>query len=214
MSSYGASPIIDYGVINFVRNRREAKADFLRVGHTVPVHHLLRFLTKQWKLPDPGIIVQVTGSAQGFDLPPNLVTPITEGIVEAASVAEAWIITGGFDAGVMSLVGSAVARWKHKCDNTPLLGVGSWNSVQHKGMLENACGNRVSYYSAGRNTKHAAGLEPNHTQFLLVDNGQDGGDGGKTFGAELAVLEMLQVELRNQYSAPTVLLVIQGGPGK
>ena len=27
------------------------------------------------------------------------------------------------DAGVMSLVGSAVARWKHKCDNTPLLGV-------------------------------------------------------------------------------------------
>ena len=97
MSYGGASPIIDYGIINFVRNRREAKADFLRVGHTVPVHHLLRFLTKQWKLPDPGIIVQVTGSAQGFDLPPNLVTPITEGIVEAASVAEAWIITGGFN---------------------------------------------------------------------------------------------------------------------
>ena len=66
MSYGGASPIIDYGVINFVRNRREAKADFLRVGHTVPVHHLLRFLTKQWKLPDPGIIVQVTGSAHPY----------------------------------------------------------------------------------------------------------------------------------------------------
>ena len=210
MSYGGASPIIDYGVINFVRNRREAKADFLRVGHTVPVHHLLRFLTKQWKLPDPGIIVQVTGSAQGFDLPPNLVTPITEGIVEAASVAEAWIITGGFDAGVMSLVGSAVARWKHKCDNTPLLGVGSWRGVQNKEMLENACGNRVSYHSAGKNTSRAAGLEPNHTQFLLVDNGQEG---DKTFGAELTVLENLQKELRNQYAAPTVLLVIQGGPG-
>ena len=208
MSYGGASPIIDYGIINFVRNRREAKADFLRVGHTVPVHHLLRFLTKQWKLPDPGIIVQVTGSAQGFDLPPNLVTPITEGIVEA-------LRRGGVDhhrlrAGVMSLVGSAVARWKHKCDNTPLLGVGSWRGVQNKEMLENACGNRVSYHSAGKNTSRAAGLEPNHTQFLLVDNGQEG---DKTFGAELTVLENLQKELRNQYAAPTVLLVIQGGPG-
>ena len=52
----------------------------------------------------------------------------------------------------MSLVGSAVARWKHKCDNTPLLGVGSWRGVQNKEMLENACGNRVSYHSAGKNT--------------------------------------------------------------
>ena len=144
MSYGGASPIIDYGVINFVRNRREAKGGkptFWRVGHTVPVHHLLRFLTKQWKLPDPGIIVQVTGSAQGFDLPPNLVTPITEGIGEAASVAEAWIITALRCRRDVARR-PAVARWKHKCDNTPLLGVGSWRGVQNKEMLENACGNR------------------------------------------------------------------------
>ena len=104
------NPIVDYGVVNFIRNRREAKADFLRVLDTAPVNHLLRFMTKQWRLPPPGIIVQITGSAQGYVLPTNLVTPITEGIVEAASVAKAWIITGGFDAGVMSLVGSSLAR--------------------------------------------------------------------------------------------------------
>jgi len=206
------TPIRDYGVINFVRNRREAKADFLRVQDGAKVNHLLRFLTKQWRLPDPGIIVQITGSAQNFDLPPNLVTPITEGIVAAASVAEAWVITGGFDAGVMSLIGSSVARWRHKCDKTPLLGVGAWRGVQNNHLLENACGNRVNYYSAGRNTRRAAGLEPNHTHFLLVDPPSSKPE-DPSFGTEQQLLEELQRELRRVYGAPTVLLVIQGGPG-
>ena len=110
------TPIIDYGVINFVRNRREAKADFLRVADTVPVSHLLRFMTRHWRLSDPGIIVQVTGSAQGFDLPANLVTPITEGIVAAANVADAWILTGGFDAEL-----SAVTRTVSKEEEVDLV---------------------------------------------------------------------------------------------
>ena len=158
------TPIVDFGTLNFVRNRREAKADFLRVRDTAPIHHLVRFLKKHWGLPDPGIVMQITGSAQSFDLPPNLVKPITEGIVEAASVSDAWIITGGFDAGVMSLVGSTIARWKHKCSKTPLLGVGSWRAVQNNHLIENACGERVDYYSAGKNTGTSSGLEPNHTQ--------------------------------------------------
>ena len=149
----------------------------------------------------------MTGSAQGFDLPSKFVQPITEGIVYAASVADAWIMTGGMDAGVMSLIGSSIARYRHKCDNTPVIGIGSWRGVQNNHMLENACGQRVSYYSQGANTPQAAGLEPNHTQFLLVDK-EEGG----VFGAELDILEKLQHQLKN-YSAPTVLLVIQGGPG-
>ena len=198
----------DYGVINFIRNRREAKADFLRVPDDILVPKLLKLMVRQWRLAKPGIIVQVTGSAQGFDLPSKFVQPITEGIVYAASVADAWIMTGGMDAGVMSLIGSSIARYRHKCDNTPVIGIGSWRGVQNNHMLENACGQRVSYYSQGANTPQAAGLEPNHTQFLLVDK-EEGG----VFGAELDILEKLQHQLKNDYSAPTVLLVIQGGPG-
>ena len=121
--------ITDYGVVNFVRNRREAKADFLRVDDDIDVERLLTFMEAQWRLSPPGIIVQVTGSAQSYDLPPKLVQPITDGIVDAAGVADAWVITGGMDAGVMALIGSSIARYRHKCDKTPVIGVGSWRGV-------------------------------------------------------------------------------------
>ena len=230
------APIIDYGVVNFVRNRREAKADFVRVNHDIDVKMLLKFMVRQWRLTEPGIIVQVTGSAQDFDLPAKYVPPITEGIVYAASKANAWVISGGMDAGVMSLIGSSIARHHHKCHKTPVIGVGSWRGVQNSQMLENACGERVEYYSQGANTREAAGLEPNHTQcaaafhflplssapvvrlcsrtasgfspcrFLLVDKLAGGRSGN--FGAELEVLDELQRQLKEQFSAPTVLLVI------
>ena len=79
-------------------------------------------------------------------------------------------------------------------------------------MLENACGNRVNYVSAGKNSAHSAGLEPNHTQFLLVDQAHAAAE-DPTFGSEFQLLEDLQAELHRVYGAPTVLLVIQGGPG-
>ena len=42
--------LIDYGVVNFVRNRREAKAEYLRVAENIDARTLLRFMTKQWRL--------------------------------------------------------------------------------------------------------------------------------------------------------------------
>ena len=50
-------------------------------------------------------------------------------------------------------------------------------------------------------------------RFLLVDKPDFVGRTGNKFGAELEVLDALQKQLQEQYAAPTVLLVIQGGPG-
>ena len=43
----------DYGVINFIRNRREAKADFLRVPDNILVPKLLKLMVRQWRLAKP-----------------------------------------------------------------------------------------------------------------------------------------------------------------
>ena len=66
---------IDYGVVSFVTNRREAKAEFVRVTQGCDEQLLIKFMMRQWHLPPPGIVVQVTGSAQDFDLPPKMVPP-------------------------------------------------------------------------------------------------------------------------------------------
>ena len=203
------NPILDYGVINFAGSRREAKADFLRCKHTVNVPRLQDYLSRQFKLPAPGLVVQITGSAQDFDLPATHMRPITEGLVSVASVADAWIISGGLDAGVMSLVGRTMARWKHKCEKAPLIGVGAWRAVTDRSKLEHACGGRVEYCPETANSPDQAGLEPNHTQFILVDNPET----DSPWGGELDVLEALQARLMEKFNAPTVLVVIQGGGG-
>eukprot|EP00966_Prymnesium_polylepis_P077289 1790252-Prymnesium_polylepis.1 len=104
---------MDWGVVNFTRHRRSARAEFLRVPENADAQQLLRFLQMQWQLPAPGMLLQVIGSAQEFNLPSNMVLPLTEGVVHAGSVANSWIVTGGLDAGVVSLIGNAIARQKH-----------------------------------------------------------------------------------------------------
>ncbi|KOO31412.1 transient receptor potential cation channel subfamily m member 2 [Chrysochromulina tobinii] len=205
---FQGNPIRDYGMISFASSKK-SKANFVRVSSGINVHKMQKYIVKHWKLCEPGIVVQVTGSAQGFDLPAKLIKPITEGIVEVAGTAKAWVITGGLDAGVMSLVGTALARWRHKCENVPVIGIASWRAVTEKERLENACGNKVQYWASKPNDKETASLEPNHTGFLLVDNPTT----KSNFGGELTMLHALLAELKLDYGAPTVLVVIQGGKG-
>lgn len=101
---------VDWGLISFLRHRRAARAEFLRISRSADPRHLLRFLRHQWCLPAPGILLHVAGSTHDFDLPAKLTLPLTQGVVHAAMVARAWVITGGIDCGVMSLIGNAVSR--------------------------------------------------------------------------------------------------------
>ena len=205
--SSSVNPVYDHGVINFLSNRREAKADFMRISHTINVARLQAYMRERWRLPKPGIILHVTGSAQGLYLPPKYVKPITDGVVHVCEKANAWVLTGGFDAGVMALVGSAMSRWKHRCERAPLIGIAPWRAVANKEVLERAGGGKVEYVAEKRNDDESAALEANHTEFLLVDNPTT----DKVWGGEIEVLAALQKELMRVHDAPTVMLVVQGG---
>ena len=86
--------------------------------------------------------------------------------------------------------------------------------VQNNQLLESACGNKVDYFASGENSPQAAGLEPNHTQFLLVDKRQeDVRQGELPWGAENELEEALLRQIREEFKAPTVLLLVQGGAG-
>ena len=206
-AAYRTGAPIDWGVVDFIRHRRSARSDFLRIPDTADQRHLLRFLRLQWRLPEPGILLHITGSAQGFDLPSKLVLPVTEGVVHASMTARAWIITGGMDSGVMSLIGNAIARQKHKCKG-PLLGVAPWRGVQERERLEGAKGGKAQYAASEANNRKSAGLEPNHTHFLLVDQKPQGED-DSPWGGEMNMLERLNHELFSAFACPMVLVVVQ-----
>jgi hypothetical protein len=108
-----------------------------------------------------------------------------EALVPVAQAANAVLVDGGTDSGVMRLLGQARAR---RGATFPLVGVAAAATVALQGD--------------GSSHPNAAPLEPNHTHFLLVP-GQDWGD-------ESPWLAMVATALAGPNPSATV--VINGGP--
>ncbi len=91
-----------------------------------------------WGMRKPNLILSVTGGAQKFSLPYLVKKAFKRGLIKAAASTGAWIITGGTNAGVMKLVGDAVADEgrKYSCDFT-VLGIASWGKIAFRNQMAN-----------------------------------------------------------------------------
>eukprot|EP00966_Prymnesium_polylepis_P219228 5072433-Prymnesium_polylepis.1 len=65
----------------------------------------------------------------------------------------------------------------------------------------------ITYINRSRNSATSAALDPNHTHFVMVDDGTQG-----QFGAEVALRTDCEQLLRHELGVPGVQLVVQGGP--
>lgn len=136
--------------------------------------HLLRYLLEDvWKLPTPQILVEITGSAQGLQLSKEDRTDINESIFSIAKKMRGWVVTGGFDTGVMSLMGEGRVKY---APEVPLIGFCSWAKVHQKELLEvKQAGARMPVYF-NRSSKPKDGmssLNPDHSHFIIVDAGSN-----------------------------------------
>ena len=85
-------------------------------------------------LKAPQIILSITGGAQNFSIPHQMKKAFKQGLAKAAGSTGAWIITGGTNAGVMKLVGEAVADHKSKV-NITTIGIATWGKVYLRKQL-------------------------------------------------------------------------------
>ena len=65
----------------------------------------------------------------------------------------------------------------------------------------------VMYQKRKQNSKWSAGLDGNHTHFLLVEN-----EKRSDWGGEIELRSSLEAEISRVYRVPLVLLVLEGGP--
>jgi len=89
----------------------------------------------------PKLILSVTGGAQNFTIPHRMKKAFKEGLIKVAATTGAWIITGGTNAGVMRLVGEAVAEEypKYSSDTElTVLGIATWGKIAMREKLEKA----------------------------------------------------------------------------
>jgi len=139
-------------------------------------------------IQQPNAVIIIAGGASKMDekVHPDLDRLFTLGIAQVAISARALIIDGGTQAGVMAIMGQAVAEQQRR---STLLGVAPAGSVTYPGQ------------STGIRGNEAVPLDPNHSYFVLVETGEWGGETDTIY------------ELAKTLSAghPSVAILINGG---
>ena len=130
-------------------------------------------------------VILIMGGADNIDekLGPRLIQLFSRGIARAAANANAVIIDGGTQSGVMAMMGQGVADRGCKCS---LIGVTPKALVSYPGSTV---------------TSTSVNLDPNHSHFVLVE--------GSDWGSERATIFNLVGALTG--NAPGVAILANGG---
>ncbi|KAK7482390.1 hypothetical protein BaRGS_00026409, partial [Batillaria attramentaria] len=214
-------PTNAFGEIEFV-GYGDKQAKYVRVDHETDMRIMLRLMMEKWHMERPNLLISVTGGAKNFLMKARLKDAFRRGLMKAALSTGAWIITGGTNAGVMKHVGEAVRDYGLTADGrVTAIGIAPWGCVQNKEVLicdeSKPKGKWPALYRILDEVKpRQSFLDPNHSHFILVDNGTQ-----HKFATEIDFRGLLEKEISTMQTnsgsdavrVPVVLLVLEGGPG-
>lgn len=199
-----------YGEIKFGEYDKISK--YVKIKHDSPIDEVFKvspdknvFNVSKIEMNMPKLIISVTGGAQNFHTPQNVKNAFKLGLIKAATSTNTLIITGGTNTGVMKLVGEAIVESVVDLSKVTVLGIATWGKVADRENLL-ATEKCIDYHpEPGNDVK----LDPNHTHFILADDGSTG-----KFGVEIEFRSNLEKKLKNclvSEKIPTILIVVQGG---
>ncbi|CAF1276333.1 unnamed protein product [Rotaria magnacalcarata] len=182
-----------------------------------------KILLDAWKIPKPRLIMSIIGGAKYFTLSDRLETNFINGIIDVALKSGAWLITNGYNVGIVQLVGQAINKVKLTNPKRQITAIGlcKWGSVKDVEKLpeplhtrKQRVNNRHCYTdSDDKLKKRESGerdLEMNHSHYLMLDDGRlrhyDIGDYRTRLCAHLAKLER-----DDDFPVPVVTIVVEGG---
>ena len=156
-------------------------AKLVSASHGTPMASVIESLG----ISPPKNLILVIGGADKLDekLTARLTQLFSRGIARAAADAEALIIDGGTQAGVMQIMGQSIVDRGRK---SSLLGVAPAGKVTYPGG-PSVVGD------------DSAPLDPNHSHFVLVD--------GNDWGSETETL----FELAAAFNVPVLAILVNGG---
>ncbi|KAL5010117.1 hypothetical protein ScPMuIL_012422 [Solemya velum] len=195
---------------------------YVRVDVDSEIETIQKLMMKVWGLEKPNLLISVTGGAKNFRLKLRLKEVFRRGLMKVAQSTGAWIVTGGTNTGVMKHVGEAVRDYGLTSTTTnrvTAIGIATWGVIQNKNKLtdERCMGSWPARYRIEKEQNRSeCFLDPNHSHFILVDNGTQ-----HKFAVEIpfrAKLEQAIAKMKTDTGddavlIPVVLLVLEGGPG-
>ncbi|XP_078332506.1 transient receptor potential cation channel subfamily M member-like 2 isoform X3 [Crassostrea virginica] len=211
-----------FGTVEFL-GFGENERNYVRVDVNTKMEDMMTLMMDVWGLEKPNLLISVTGGAKNFTMKQKLKEEFRRGLMKVARSTGAWIITGGTNAGVMKHVGEAVRDYGLVSASTNpiiVIGVATWGCIQNKeDLVDTECRGKwpASYRLGKKQRPKESFLDPNHTHFVLVDNGTQ-----HQFGVEIPFRARMENSIAHlktntgknaQVFVPVVLLVLEGGPG-
>ncbi|XP_048780497.1 transient receptor potential cation channel subfamily M member 2-like isoform X2 [Ostrea edulis] len=181
---------------------------------------VLQLLLKVWDIKKPNLLISVTGGTENFRMKSKLRDIFRRGIIKASKSTGAWIVTGGINTGVNRYVGEAIRDyWLTTTSTVPTvtLGITTWGCVKNREDLNDAFGSGLwpaTYTVTPASDRIEKCLDPNHTHFILVDNGTNNQPGAEVkFRATLerAIANIKTGNSQDDVLVPMIKLLIEGG---
>ncbi|XP_005100068.2 transient receptor potential cation channel subfamily M member-like 2 [Aplysia californica] len=203
-----------FGDMDFQRFGERNKP-YVRLSPDTDMNKVLKLMANYWQLSPPNLLISVTGGAKDFQVKSGLRAKFQKGLIKAALPTGAWVITGGMNDGVMRYVGEAVRNYEKlassKESKAVTIGVAPWGCLKNREQLVRGEGKWPAKYPIVPSSTPESGmayLDPDHSHFLLVDNGTH-----KTWKTEIPFRTKLEQEIKEKYGVPACLLVLEGGEG-
>ncbi|XP_052073401.1 transient receptor potential cation channel subfamily M member 3-like isoform X5 [Mytilus californianus] len=189
----------------------------------------IKLMKVHWRIMEPNtpsLIISVVGGAKNFKLNGKMRETFQSGLIKASQTTNAWLITSGFNMGVMKEVGLAVRegqsfewykdRFAHglRC-----IGIAPWGYVKDRKVLTDHTINvegkfdKMAEYLTSNVIEHAkpVPLNSDHTHFIFVDDGyRNSYKGVAKFRARFEKKLSDPIEKGGE-GIPVVLIVVEGG---
>lgn len=217
-----------FGKINFENVEHSGgkkPAKYIRMTDEDSVDNLIELMKDHWKIMEPecpNLVISVVGGAKNFKLDGRMRDTFAAGLIKAAKTTSAWLISSGFNMGVMKAVGQAVRMGQSFCwDNDRMvhvlrcIGIAPWGYVKNRHVLESVDGQ--GKFNANYRTSNvilhdsAVPLNPDHTHFIFVDDGYRIRYGGVSGIRAKLEQKISQSQTEGGLGIPVVLVVVEGG---
>ncbi|CAF1177771.1 unnamed protein product [Rotaria sp. Silwood1] len=196
---------------------------FVRLALDTSETKVEKLLINIWKIPKPRLIMSIIGGQKYFTLSDRLETNFINGIIHVALKSDAWLMTNGYNVGIVQLVGQAINKVKLTNPKKKLtaIGVCKWGSVQDVEEITDSENKKKQKKNDTSNTndneekihKRESGqrdLEMNHSHYLMLDDGRLRYYDIEDYRTRLCV-QLAKLRHEINFSTPVVTIVVEGG---
>ncbi|CAF1174559.1 unnamed protein product [Rotaria sordida] len=198
-------------------------ASYVRLDIDTKLTKVEKLLLEFWDIPKPNLIMSIIGGAKYFTLKDELESIFINGVMDVAVKSNVWMITTGYNVGIVQLLGQAISKVKLKDPNQQLIVIGicKWGSIKNIKTLTGI--DEEKYQKNKRRFKESddeeaadklksgeCNLEKNHSHYLMVDDGRYRYFNTENFRTRLCQ-HMVNVDTKNDVHTPVVTIVVEGG---